>query len=124
MTKPFSQKELLARIKALLRRFDRVTPEAHLMESGDLVLDLDKHVVKIKEKIFDVTPKEFDLLMIFLKNRNKAMNRQTLLTSVWGHNASGDTGTIDVHVRHLRKKLGVHGNKIKTVLGFGYRFDG
>jgi two-component system alkaline phosphatase synthesis response regulator PhoP len=71
-----------------------------------------------------MTPKEFDLLATFLRNRKKALNRQTLLASVWGYNAPGNTGTIDVHIRHLRRKLGPYGDKIKTVLGFGYRFDG
>jgi two-component system alkaline phosphatase synthesis response regulator PhoP len=62
--------------------------------------------------------------MALLNNKRKAMSRQALLTTVWGHEAPGNTGTIDVHVRHLRRKLGAHGDKIKTVLGFGYRFDG
>jgi two-component system alkaline phosphatase synthesis response regulator PhoP len=71
-----------------------------------------------------MTPKEFDLLTTLLQSRKKAVSRRMLLTSVWGFEAPGNSGTIDVHIRHLRHKLGIHGDKIKTVLGFGYRFDG
>lgn len=124
MTKPFSQRELLARIKALLRRFERMAPTTNILESGDLVLDLDKHVVHVKNKTVNLTPKEFDLLTVIVKSRKKALSRQNLLSTVWGYETPGNTGTIDVHIRHLRKKLGPHGEKIKTVLGFGYRFDG
>ena len=124
MTKPFSQRELLARIKALLRRFDRAQPEMTSFSLGDLTVDLDKHTVRAKGKIVDLTPKEFDLLTVLFKNRNKAVSRQSLLTAVWGFDSPGNTGTIDVHIRHLRKKLGPHGDKIATILGFGYRLDG
>jgi DNA-binding response OmpR family regulator len=124
MTKPFGQRELLARIKALLRRFERTSPQAKTLASGDLTIDMDMHVIRIKNKSIAMTPKEFDLLVALIQNRRRALNRQNLLTSVWGYDAPGTTGTIDVHIRHLRKKLGSHGNKIKTVLGFGYRFDG
>lgn len=124
MTKPFSQRELLARIKALLRRFERASPEILAFSTGDLTVDLDKHTVRVKGKIVDLTPKEFDLLTVLFKSRNKAVSRQSLLTAVWGFESPGNTGTIDVHIRHLRKKLGPHGEKIATILGFGYRLDG
>jgi two-component system, OmpR family, alkaline phosphatase synthesis response regulator PhoP len=125
MTKPFSQKELLARIKALLRRYERgQAPVDSALRSGDLAVDLEKHVVRVKTRLVDMTPKEFDLLVALMNNRKKAMNRQNLLTAVWGFETPGNTGTIDVHIRHLRRKLGAQGDKIKTVLGFGYRFDG
>lgn len=124
MTKPFGQRELLARIKALIRRVDRHQAQAKTLQSGELTLDMDMHVVKIKNKTVPMTPKEFDLLATLIQNRRKALNRQNLLTAVWGYDALGTTGTIDVHIRHLRRKLGSHGDKIKTILGFGYRFDG
>jgi DNA-binding response OmpR family regulator len=124
MTKPFGQRELLARIKALLRRVERASPEAKVLRSGELSIDLDMHVVRVKNRSVAMTPKEFDLLVALVQNRRRAMNRQNLLTSVWGYDAPGTTGTIDVHIRHLRRKLASHGDKIKTVLGFGYRFDG
>jgi DNA-binding response OmpR family regulator len=123
MTKPFSQKELLARIQALLRRFDRSVPVVNVLESGDLVIDLDRHTVNIKGKSLDMTPKGFDLIVALLKNKGKALSRQALLSSVWGPDSTS-TATIDVHIRYLRKKIGAHGDKIKTILGFGYRFDG
>jgi DNA-binding response OmpR family regulator len=124
MTKPFGTRELLARIKALLRRFDRASPDGKSMKSGDLSVDMEKHLIKVKNKAVAMTPKEFDLLVALMQKRQKAVSRQNLLSSVWGYDAPGDTGTIDVHIRHLRRKLGSHGDKIKTVLGFGYRFDG
>jgi two-component system alkaline phosphatase synthesis response regulator PhoP len=125
MTKPFSQKELLARVKALLRRSERSSAVVEtLLKSGDLELDVVRHVVRIKNRPIDMTPKEFDLLAALIQNHKKALSRQGLLTTVWGYEAPGNTGTIDVHIRHLRHKLGPHGDKIKTVLGFGYRFDG
>lgn len=124
MTKPFSQRELLARIKALLRRFDRSEPESVSLSSGDLEVNLPKHTVQVKGKVVDLTPKEYDLLTTLLRQKKKALSRQSLLTAVWGFDAPGHSGTIDVHIRHLRRKLGPHGDKIATVQGFGYRFDG
>ncbi|MBI4395825.1 MAG: response regulator transcription factor [Elusimicrobia bacterium] len=124
MTKPFGQRELLARIKALIRRFDRSNEDNKLLKSGVLLVDLDKHLVRIKDRVIPMTPKEFDLLTLLMQNNKKALNRQNLLTSIWGYDAPGSSGTIDVHIRHLRRKLGTHGTKIKTILNFGYRFDG
>jgi two-component system alkaline phosphatase synthesis response regulator PhoP len=124
VTKPFSQKELLARVKALLRRYERTGNAAETaISTGDLEVDVTRHIVKVKGRVVPMTPKEFDLLVILLQNRKKALSRQSLLTTVWGYEAPGNTGTIDVHIRHLRRKLGPHGGKIKTVLGFGYRMD-
>ncbi|MGQ0645452.1 MAG: response regulator transcription factor [Elusimicrobiota bacterium] len=124
MTKPFGQKELLARIRALLRRIDLHGGKEKTLQSGDLVLDLDMHTVKVRSKNISMTPKEFDLLASLIQNRRKALSRQSLMTAIWGYETPGSSGTIDVHIRHLRKKLGDHGEKIKTLLGFGYRFDG
>jgi DNA-binding response OmpR family regulator len=107
-----------------LRRFDRADPESSTLKSGELEVDLDKHVVRMRNKTVDLTPKEFDLLTTLLRQKKKAVSRQSLLTAVWGFDTPGNTGTIDVHIRHLRRKLGNHGEKIATVLGFGYRFDG
>jgi two-component system, OmpR family, alkaline phosphatase synthesis response regulator PhoP len=125
MTKPFGQRELLARIRALLRRAgqDDAAPGKTFL-SGDLEVDMEKHRVKLKNKTVPVTPKEFDLLAALVQNRRKAMNSQSLLAAVWGYDAPATMGTVHVHIRHLRKKLGAHGDKIKTILGFGYRFDG
>jgi two-component system, OmpR family, alkaline phosphatase synthesis response regulator PhoP len=125
VTKPFSQKELLARVKALLRRYEKSGAAGDpSLSTGDLEVDVIRHLVHVKNRVIPMTPKEFDLLVILLQNRKKAMSRQSLLTTVWGYEAPGNTGTIDVHIRHLRRKLGAHGDKIKTVLGFGYRLDG
>ena len=82
-------------------------------------MDVSRHVIRVKNKAVEMTPKEFDLLLALMRSRKKAMSRQNLLTTVWGYETPGNTGTIDVHIRHLRRKLGSQGDKIKTVLGFG-----
>jgi len=123
MTKPFSQKELLARIKALLRRYDRSQSDVVTLTHGDLKVDLQKHEVSVKSRVVELTPKEYELLILLLRGRNKAISRQSLLVGVWGPDSIGGTSTIDVHVRHLRAKLGPLGQQIKTVMGFGYRFN-
>ena len=81
------------------------------------------HEAKIKGVVLPVTPKEFDLLVTLVKNKNKALRRETLMANVWGYDYPGTLGTIDVHIRHLRSKLGSHGKHIKTLIGVGYRFD-
>jgi len=124
ITKPFSQRELLARIQALLRRSYRQSSHSTILQSGTLSVDLDKHIVKIAKKTVPMTPKEFELLTTLMKNRHKALSRQSLMATVWGYETPATTGTIDVHIRHLRSKIKSHKSKIKTVLGFGYRFDG
>jgi two-component system alkaline phosphatase synthesis response regulator PhoP len=125
MTKPFSQRELVARIKALLRRYERVhAGGAGPLSSGDLTVDMTSHQALLKGKPLPLTPKEFGLLVELLRNRRKALSREALLGAVWGPETPSHEGTIDVHIRHLRNKLSAHGDKIKTVLGFGYRFDG
>ncbi|MBD3271843.1 MAG: response regulator [Elusimicrobia bacterium] len=124
VTKPFSSGELLARVKAILRRRNLSDDErAVSMSSGDLVLDMGEHVVKIKGKKIDLTPKEFDLLYILMKKKGKAMNRRFLIESVWGYEYFGTTRTVDVHIKGLREKLGSHGSKIVTVEGMGYKFQ-
>lgn len=123
ITKPFGQKELLARIKALFRRLDQQRGAKAVLKSGDLTIDVDKHQVKIKDKEVTLTPKEFDLLCVLMKSADKVVQRSALMSSVWGYEYTGTMGTIDVHIRYLRKKLGPYGKKIKTVVGLGYRFE-
>lgn len=124
MTKPFGQKELLARIQALLRRLDRSQGGEHIQRAGDLAVDVERHEVLAKGKPVTLTPREFNLLVFLMRSRKKAQSRSMILSAVWGDDFQSDPSTIDVHIRNLRRKLGVHGEKIKTLLGFGYRFDG
>lgn len=124
LTKPFGHRELLARIKAVFRRVDmhRLEDES-IIRIGPLEIDLEMHEVKYKGKDLMLTPKEFELLVALAKNKNKALRREALMAAVWGYDYPGTLGTIDVHIRHLRKKLGEAGRYIKTLIGVGYRLD-
>jgi two-component system alkaline phosphatase synthesis response regulator PhoP len=124
LTKPFGNRELLARIKAVFRRADssKMDGEATI-KIGPLEIDLEMHEVKNKNKDVMLTPKEFELLVALAKNKNKALRREALMSTVWGYDYPGTLGTIDVHIRHLRKKLGDSGRYIKTLIGVGYRMD-
>lgn len=124
LTKPFGNRELLARIKAVFRRIDMgKTDEDSVLKVGPMEIDLDMHEVKCKGKDVLLTPKEFELLVTLAKNKNKALRREALMSTVWGYDYPGTLGTIDVHIRHLRKKLAEGGRYIKTLIGVGYRLD-
>src|SRR5689334_3795063 len=124
LTKPFGNRELLARIKAVFRRLEmNKSDESSVLKIGPMEIDLDMHEVKYKGKDLMLTPKEFELLVALAKNKNKALRREALMSAVWGYDYPGTLGTIDVHIRHLRKKLGEAGRYIKTLIGVGYRLD-
>ncbi|MCB4757728.1 MAG: response regulator transcription factor [Elusimicrobia bacterium] len=124
LTKPFGNRELLARIKAVFRRLESHRLEGEsIMKIGPMDIDLEMHEVKNKGKDVLLTPKEFELLVTLAKNKNKALRREALMSAVWGYDYPGTLGTIDVHIRHLRKKLGNAGRYIKTLIGVGYRLD-
>lgn len=126
IVKPFSVKELCARVKAVLRRSRRQEAEEEkVLASGNLAVDISRHMVKKDGVPVELTAKEFDLLVMLMKNRGKVLTRDTLLDKVWGVEYYGDTRTVDVHVRYLRQK--VENNPevpvyIQTVRGVGYRF--
>lgn len=120
VTKPFSPKELMARIKAVLKR---ATSEESVYKFGDLVIDDKAHDVFLKDDKIYLTPKEYDLLKYFVSNKNIALSREQLLTNVWGYDFYGDDRTIDTHVKTLRKNLGSYGDYIKTIRGIGYKFE-
>lgn len=126
ITKPFSVRELLARIKAVMRRNIKEEQEQSL-NFGELFIYLDKHeVVKKGEKI-ELTLKEFELLRLLVMNRGKVLTRDFLLDKVWGYEYYGETRTVDVHVRHLRQKIEDDDRNpkyIETVRGIGYKFKG
>ncbi len=119
--KPFSQKELLARIKALFRRvgYEKAEEKPYL-EVGSIRLDLHKHLLYVKGKAVDLTPMEFNLLYTLIKKKGQVLTRGFLTESVWGYEYFGSTRTVDVHIGRLRKKLGSFGDKIQTVEGVGY----
>ena len=118
MTKPFSPKELMARIKAVTKR-----NKNHLKQFSyeELHIDFDSHVLKIKDKEINLTPKE--LLKVFLNSHNVVLTREYLLTEIWGYDFYGDDRTVDTHIKTLRKKLESYGNLIKTVRGVGYKIE-
>jgi len=120
VTKPFSPKELVARIKAILKR----TKNEEVKYTFDtLVIDDKAHVVTIDDKEVNLTPKEYELLKFFIKNMNIALTREQLLSAVWGYDFYGDDRTIDTHIKTLRKNLGKYASLIKTVRGMGYKFE-
>lgn len=124
MTKPFSPKELIARIKAVMRRSGKLT-ETGQLSIGDLTLDAAQHRLTIAGKTLDVSPTEFRLMQFFMSNPDKVYSRTHLLDQVWGRSVYIEERTVDVHIRRLRKLLGEFGREelIQTVRGFGYRFS-
>ncbi|MFH0887028.1 MAG: response regulator transcription factor [bacterium] len=125
MTKPFSPRELIARIKAVLRRKSEVSKEAVIeIKDGDLLLNSAKREVTIKNKLVELTAKEFELLEYLLKNKGKVLTRDVLLNHIWGYDYYGTTRTVDVHVQRIREKLKKMGDKIQTVRNVGYRYKG
>ncbi|SMP61279.1 response regulator [Anoxynatronum buryatiense] len=124
MTKPFSVKELVVRIKTVLRRTEHQVGETTaLIEWGQLVMDLARHEVTIQHQPVDLTLKEFELLRFLLQNRGRVMSRNFLLDEIWGYDYFGETRTVDVHIRNIRKKLGDFNmeDMIETVRGVGYK---
>lgn len=119
IVKPFEALELLARIETVLRRFGR---EETVITLRDLQVLLDKREVRVQEKPVELTMKEFDLLVVLLKNKNIALSREQLLDKVWGIDFYGETRTVDMHIKALRKKLGLH-DRIITVYKIGYRLE-
>ena len=127
LAKPFSMRELLARIKAVQRRSQPKQQEKQLaLRLGDLMMDFAAYSVKLKGKELSLTPKEYELLKLFLTHIGRAYSRDELLTRIWVYEYYGDTRTVDVHVRHLRSKLAAApdiADAIETVRGVGYRFQ-
>ena len=123
VTKPFAVKELLARIKAVLRRAAPPDTAARELKAGPFYLDLEGHVLRVDGREVSLTRREYDLLAHLIQNRGRVVTRDTLLDRVWGYDYPGETRTVDVHIRKLRKKLGRAGEEaIETVIGVGYRF--
>ncbi|MEJ5187536.1 MAG: response regulator transcription factor, partial [Candidatus Geothermincolales bacterium] len=125
LTKPFSPRELVARVKAVLRRAQPRQDAHDVIRAGDLVIDAGRRKVLQGDREVELTPREFDLLYILALNRGIAMSREKLLERIWGIEYYGDLRTVDVHVRHLREKLGDDPSSpryLETVRGVGYRF--
>ena len=121
ISKPFSPNELVARIRALMRRTRRAEPEETQLTLGTLTVDLSTHTVSDDGKDVKLTAKEFMLLRYFLQHRGRVLSRDLLLGDVWGYRYTGGTRTVDVHVRRLREKLPVLVDRVVTVKQFGYK---
>ena len=121
LTKPFSPKELIARIKAVLNRTQKNLPT--LYKYKNLEVNFSAHTLKIDNKIINITPKEFEILTYLIKNKDIAISREQLLSKLWGYDFFGDDRTVDTHIKMLRSNLGRYRNLIETVRGVGYKFN-
>lgn len=122
IVKPFSPKELVARIKALLKRTQTSTLH-DIMVFDNLKIDLSAHSVFVDDEIVELTNKEYDLLVLLVQNRTKYVSREQIIDSIWGDDYSKNPRTIDAHIKMLRRDLKCCGDKIKTVRGEGYKFE-
>ncbi len=121
VTKPFSPKELVARVGAVLRRTNRSRPDGAPLRFGPLLVDPDRHVVTLDGEEARLTAKEFLLLKYLIEHRDRVLSRDVLLSDVWDYKYTGGTRTVDVHIRRLREKLPVLGDAIVTIKQFGYK---
>lgn len=125
ITKPFSIRELIARVKAVLRRTTSSPSNDKVFSYGNLMVDFEKHEVTKNGDRVDLTLKEFELLELLIKNKGKVLTRDSLLDKIWGYEYIGETRTVDVHIRHLRQKIeddDKNPRYIETIRGIGYRF--
>jgi two-component system phosphate regulon response regulator PhoB len=122
ITKPFSPRELILRIKKILQRSQATVQEPAVLKFGDLVIDAPRHLVSWHGKAIELTATEFKLLTILAQRRGRVQSREQLLRDVWDYNSLVDTRTVDTHMRRLREKLGPAARLLDTVRGVGYRF--
>ena len=122
LVKPFGMMEMVSRVKAVLRRC-APNRQSHQLTDGQVTVDLDGHTVTAAGKRVVLTFKEFELLRIFMQNAGIVLQRETLMTKVWGTDYEGESRTLDMHIKTLRQKIGTYGNHIKTVRNVGYRLE-
>lgn len=120
VTKPFSPRELIARIKAVTKRNQA---SSNLYQFQGLTIDCDAHEVYVDKKKIELTPKEYDLLVYLMENKNIALSRENLLTNIWGYDFYGDDRTVDTHIKTLRNHLGKYRDFIMTIRKVGYKFE-
>lgn len=124
VVKPFSPKELLMRVSAILSRYHaKGTKNTNLWQYKELKIDDNARIVYINNNRIEMTPKEYNLLMYLINNENRVVTREQLLSQIWGYDFFGDDRTLDTHMKLLRKKLGEYGQCIVTLRGVGYRFE-
>jgi len=125
VVKPFSSKEIMLRIAAILKRTGRGTAQdcREVYQKDDFIADMTAHKVTIDGKQIELSPKLYDLLFLLIRNKGIALSREKILTEIWGYDYYGDDRTLDTHMKLLRKALGKYGELIKTLRGLGYRFE-
>jgi two-component system alkaline phosphatase synthesis response regulator PhoP len=133
MTKPFSPREVIARMKAIFRRFEKLaskkeapTEEEEIIRVGDVEIFPDKYEVLVRGEAIELTPKEFDLLLYLARRQSRILSREQLLNAIWNYDFAGETRIVDVHISHLREKIEEDTKDpqyIKTARGFGYKFE-
>jgi two-component system phosphate regulon response regulator PhoB len=121
ISKPFSPREVVLRVKAVLRRFQHEESEAELLEIGGIELDISAHQLRVRGKDIPLTATEFRLLRLLMERSGRVQTRGQLLSDVWGYAEDIDSRTVDTHIRRLRRKLGSEADRIETVIGVGYR---
>lgn len=120
VTKPFSPKELMARIKAISKRYNNINGDTYKFKG--LEINVLSHTLKVDNKPVNLTPKEFDIITYLIKNKNIVISREQLLNKIWGYDFYGDNRTVDTHIKMLRNNLGKYRNFILTIHGLGYKF--
>jgi len=123
VVKPFSVREVVLRVKALLRRSGDAPAEGTGLQIGPLQIDIDRHLVTVDGAAIELTTLEYKLLLTLVERRGRVQTRDGLLQDVWGYNYAGDTRTVDTHITRLRTKLGSAGAMIRTLRGFGYKLE-
>ena len=123
VVKPFSPKELMLRVDAIMKRVKRDTTRNEVFEKDGLKVDFTARMVTIDGEKIDMSPKEYDLLFYMIRNKNIALTREKLITEVWGYDFYGDDRTLDTHIKLLRRSLGEYSGHIVTLRGVGYRFE-
>ncbi|KIL09549.1 PhoB family transcriptional regulator [Clostridium botulinum] len=120
VSKPFNIALLLARVKRLLKT-DEVLEKPNILQFKEIQVDEEQHLVKMGNDLIQLNPKEYEMLVYFIKNVNRVINRETLLRAIWGGEYFGDTRTVDTHINRLRNKLGIYSIYLRTVRSFGYK---
>lgn len=121
ISKPFGMMEMVSRVKAVLRRCEKNQPKHNTISHKNLLLDTQKHTVKVDDKLINLSFKEYEVLKLLLENKGLVLTRDQILNNIWGYDYDGENRTVDVHIRTLRQKLGEQNDIIKTIRNVGYK---
>lgn len=121
ISKPFNPMLLIVRVKNLLKRV-QIEDKKKVIKYKDIILELDNHIIEVNKEKVELTHKEYEILLLFMKNKRRIYNRENIIDLIWGYDYEGDARTVDTHITRLRRKLGKDASFIKNIRGFGYRF--